>query len=187
VLALERRYHRLRPAYPLSPAGGDLRRHPFSNLSLSNQERSDLDVKKQQLRTTSPRTTSPQVASLAGIYGDDRSRMNQALQEFFKLQEPKETPYRGIVAPRQGQEVFMPILIRTPSNPRPWWAAATRASTFRDGRSLHRVLVLYRMDKEHPMGHREIELAFEIERDNQTRGWSFFRWTWAGLKETYGA
>jgi hypothetical protein len=58
---------------------------------------------------------------------------------------------------------------------------------FQETGTQHRVLVLYRTDREHPMGQREIELAFEMEKDNQTLGWLVFQMDMDELKKTYGA
>ncbi len=51
--------------------------------------------------------------------------------------------------------------------------------------SIHRVLTLYRTDKEHPMGYKGIEIAFEMSRDNQALGWLVFQMNVDLLRKTY--
>ena len=52
-------------------------------------------------------------------------------------------------------------------------------------KSLHKVLTLYRADKEHPMGHKGIEIAFEIDKNNQLLGWLIFQMDMDMMKEVY--
>jgi hypothetical protein len=42
-------------------------------------------------------------------------------------------------------------------------------------KSLYRLLVLYRADKDHPMGRKGIEIAFDVKENERTVGWVVFQ------------
>ena len=45
-----------------------------------------------------------------------------------------------------------------------------------DGKnSTHSILTLYRSDKDHPMGQKSIEIAFEMNKNNHRLGWLIFQ------------
>ena len=48
-----------------------------------------------------------------------------------------------------------------------------------------KTLVLYRADQEYPMGHRAVEVAFEIEKENQPLGWLLFQMNMDTLRKNY--
>ena len=52
--------------------------------------------------------------------------------------------------------------------------------------SLHRVLTVYRADKDHPMGHKGIEVSFEVHKENQLMGWLIFQMDVDLLLQEYG-
>jgi PAS domain S-box-containing protein len=190
LLALERRYRRVRnwliPSLLLAAifAAALFLTYPYLSKGVQT-----VDVKKQQLRNH----LGKDYLALRSLFwqafaGINRSKMNQAMEEFIKLQEPKETPYQGIVLLDRDKKVFYAYSLRNAKESEAVVGSSYAGIDFQDsGKSLHRVLVLYRADKEHPMGHREIELAFEIERDNQTLGWLVFQMDMDRVKETYGA
>ncbi len=53
-------------------------------------------------------------------------------------------------------------------------------------RSVHRILVLYRTDQDHPMGQRAVEVAFELKKDGTLQGWLLFQMDLDCLKDSYG-
>jgi hypothetical protein len=52
--------------------------------------------------------------------------------------------------------------------------------------SLHKVLTVYRTDKNHPMGKKGTEIAFELYIDNIFKGWLVFQMDMDALADTYG-
>jgi methionine-rich copper-binding protein CopC len=50
----------------------------------------------------------------------------------------------------------------------------------------HSVLTLYRADKNHPMGQKSIEIAFEMNKNNHRIGWLIFQLDLHRLKTNYG-
>ena len=51
--------------------------------------------------------------------------------------------------------------------------------------SLHKVLTLYRVDKDHPMGKKSTEITFEISKDNSFLGWVVFQMDMELLEREY--
>ncbi|MEJ2656023.1 MAG: hypothetical protein P8012_02365 [Desulfobacterales bacterium] len=55
-----------------------------------------------------------------------------------------------------------------------------------DENALQRILTLYRMDKDHPMGRKCVEIAFNINKNNRRIGWLIFQMDLHRLKTNYG-
>jgi hypothetical protein len=51
--------------------------------------------------------------------------------------------------------------------------------------SLHKVLTVYRSEKEHPMGKKSTEIAFELYKNNAFIGWLIFQMNMDLLTNTY--
>jgi PAS domain S-box-containing protein len=190
LLTLERRYRRVRnwliPSLILVGvlAASLLAAYPYLSRGVQT-----VDVKKQELRNQIAKDYLLLKSLLMEAFtGRDRSRMNQALEEFFKVQEPKEGPYRGIVLLDRDKKVFHAFSPRNPEKAKSMLGSPYAGIDFQGtDKSQHRLLVLYRADPEHPMGHREIELAFEMEKDYQTLGWLVFQMDMQELMKTHGA
>jgi hypothetical protein len=52
--------------------------------------------------------------------------------------------------------------------------------------SIHRVLILYRVDKDHPMGQKGVEVAFEIKKTGRSLGWLIFQMDMGFVRSEYG-
>ena len=52
--------------------------------------------------------------------------------------------------------------------------------------SPHKVLTLYRADKNYPMGKKGVEIAFELYRGDQMLGWLIFQLDLDFLSRTHG-
>ncbi|MEW6669601.1 MAG: cyclic nucleotide-binding domain-containing protein [Thermodesulfobacteriota bacterium] len=190
LVALERRYRRVRrwliPSLLLAATLGAalLVGYPYLPRGIPT-----LDVKKQQLRNSIAKDYLALRSLLWQAFaGTNRSNMNQATEEFFKLQEPSETPYQGIALLDRDKKVFYAHSLKNAEESEAMVGSSYAGIDFQEtSKSLHRVLVLYRADKEHPMGEREVELAFEIERNNQALGWLVFQMDMDRVKEAYGA
>ena len=48
------------------------------------------------------------------------------------------------------------------------------------------MLTLYRVDKDHPMGHKGIEITFEMNKDDHFLGWLVFQMDMDLLGQEYG-
>ena len=103
----------------------------------------------------------------------DSAATNKLIGEFFYIQEAGETPYEGLVlldenlnvfdyySPKAGAEDISKMI-----------GSSYSGIEFRGSESsLHRVLTLYRADKDHPMGQKGIEVAFEMRKGDLFLGW----------------
>jgi PAS domain S-box-containing protein len=118
----------------------------------------------------------------------DRLKTSQLMKDFFDIQENEESPYLGLVLLDERLVVFDAYSIK---------AGATGSSQMignsysgidfsGDETSLHRVLTLYRTDKDHPMGRKGIEVAFEMSDDDELTGWLIFQMDPELLNDIYG-
>jgi PAS domain S-box-containing protein len=107
-----------------------------------------------------------------GLDQGQRSKTTPILQGFFKLNGETPPPYTGLLlldAQKRVFDAYFPAghvdLSRI--------IGSSYASIEFEGHadSLHRVLTLYRVDLFNPMGHKEVEVAFQLKRENQLLGW----------------
>jgi len=52
-------------------------------------------------------------------------------------------------------------------------------------KSLYRLLILYRADKNNPMGRKGIEIAFELKENERSMGWLLFQMNMDCMKANY--
>jgi len=146
------------------------------------------DVKKQALRNQLAKDYLLLKSLLADYFSaDNRLKTSQLMKEFFDIQDTSTIPYTGLVLLDENKEVFdaYSIIMRTE-------AAKMLGSSYAlmgfqgSERSLHKVLTVYRKDKDHPMGYKSIEIAFEVKKDNQSPGWLIFQLDTDVLGKEYG-
>jgi PAS domain S-box-containing protein len=116
----------------------------------------------------------------------DRMNTTRILKEFFELQITKRCPYNGIVLLDRQRKVFDAFSLR------PGFDAQTVIGTPYTGidfqgseKSLYRLLVLYRADKDNPMGRKGIEIAFDLRGNERTIGWLLFQMDMDCMKTNY--
>jgi PAS domain S-box-containing protein len=106
----------------------------------------------------------------------DQAKTTQVLNEFFDLQVTKRCPYNGVVLLDRQRRVFDAFSIKPGFNAQAMIGAPYTGIDFQGSeKSLYRVLVLYRADKDHPMGRKGIEVAFELKESERTIGWLLFQ------------
>jgi PAS domain S-box-containing protein len=117
----------------------------------------------------------------------DRADTTRILKEFFNLQVTKTCPYNGIVLLDRQKKVFDAFSVRPGFNAQAMIGTSYTGIEFQGSeKSLYRVLVLYRADKEHPMGRKGIEVAFELKENERTVGWLMFQIDVDCLKVNFG-
>jgi len=110
------------------------------------------------------------------VESDNRLEIHQVMENFFTIQKSTALPYTGLILLDRDKTVIDAYSTHPDIN-----TAAMIGSSYGDikfrGRqdSAHRVLSLYRADKEHPMGKAGIEIAFELRRDDMLNGWLLFQ------------
>lgn len=117
----------------------------------------------------------------------DRSKTSQLMRDFLNIQTPNKVPYNGLVLLDKNKIVFDACSINTGMNISPTIESSYKGIDFEDGKnSSHSVLTLYRADKDHPMGQKSIEVAFEVNKNNRRIGWLIFQLDLHRLKADYG-
>jgi PAS domain S-box-containing protein len=106
----------------------------------------------------------------------DRVKTTQVLKEFFNLQVTKHCPYNGIILLDRQRKVFDGFSIKPGFDAQAMIGASYTGIEFKGSeKSLYRVLVLYRADKDNPMGRKGIEIAFELKKNEREIGWLLFQ------------
>jgi PAS domain S-box-containing protein len=115
-----------------------------------------------------------------------RLNMNPAIKNFFRIQKTA-LPYTGLILLDDERTVIDAYSI-APHTDLSGMIGSSYAAIKFEGRdsSLPRVLTLYRPDKEHPMGKKSVEIAFELHQDGRLTGWLIFQMDMERLKNTYG-
>jgi PAS domain S-box-containing protein len=121
------------------------------------------------------------------IQTGSRSHIRKVMENFFAIQKATPLPYTGLILLDRDKNVVEAYTINPDTV-----TVAVSGSSYADikfqGRqdSLHRVLTLYRSDKNHPMGKKGIELAFELRRDDLFQGWLLFQMDVEQLETVHG-
>ena len=117
----------------------------------------------------------------------NRSKTSQLMKDFLNAQKPRKVPYNGLVLLDKNKIVFDAYSINTGTNISPTIQSSYKGIDFEGGKdSAHSVLTLYRADKDHPMGKKSIEIAFEMNKNNRRIGWLIFQLDLHRLKTDYG-
>jgi PAS domain S-box-containing protein len=117
----------------------------------------------------------------------DREKTNQLLRDFFEVQDISAVTYKGLVLLNTQKRVFDAFAINMDEEELEEMIGNSYSGIPFQGpeESAHRVLTLYRVSKEHPMGYRGIEVAFEIKRNGIFLGWLLFQMDTQKLKDVY--
>jgi len=117
----------------------------------------------------------------------NRSKTSQLMKDFLNVQKPDKRPYNGLVLLDKNKIVFDAYSTNTGTNISPKIKSSYKGIDFEDGKdSAHSVLILYRANKDHPMGQKSIEIAFELNKNNRRIGWLIFQLDLRRLKTDYG-
>jgi len=146
------------------------------------------DVKKQELRNQLAKDYFFLRSLLTdGVLAGDRSRTSQLMKDFFDIQDTSTVPYTGLVLLDKDKEVFDACSIIMAANASEMVGSSYALVDFEGSeRSVHKVLTVYRKDRDHPMGYKRIEIAFEVNKDNQSLGWLIFQLDTDVLDNGYG-
>ncbi len=151
----------------------------FKNLPTTN-------VKNQQLRNQLAKDYVLLRSLLAGHFtAGDASETNRLMKEFFDIQEAASVPYTGLVLLGEDKRVFDSYSTLEGQTENMMGNSYAGIEFRGREKSIHRVLSLYRVSKEHPMGSKGIEVAFELRKENRLLGWLVFQMH-VDLLEKYG-
>lgn len=189
VKNLERKYRRVRnwliPSFILLGlmAGAFFFGYPYFSRGYQS-----VDIRKQELRNQMAKDYLLLTSLLAQPFAaGNRSKTGQLMKEFFDIQEKMSTPYNGLLLLDREKKVFSAHSIKSCTDAIKMVGSSYASIEFKGSeRSLHRVLTVYRTDNEHPMGHKGIEVSFELNKDNQFMGWLIFQMDVDLLVQEYG-
>jgi PAS domain S-box-containing protein len=147
-----------------------------------------VDIEKQGLRNALAKDYLFLTSLLVDHFKDgDRVKAGEVMADFFALQETTVMPYSGLVLLDKKKKVFCAYSpARGAEAPEMIGSSYAGIAFEGDERSLHRVLTLYRADKQHPMGHKGIEVAFRVVKDNHFSGWLVFQMDMDMLEKDFG-
>ena len=125
---------------------------------------------------------------LAGPHGGQNTEtINQVMQRFFSIQHTTAIPYAGLVLLDKDRKVVSAYSTKADISAGDMIGSSYAAIDFQGSEdSLHKVLTVYRTEKDHPMGKKGTEIAFELYNDKAFMGWLVFQMDMDALADTYG-
>ncbi len=116
----------------------------------------------------------------------NRDKIHDVLRQFFDVKKDVTTPYTGVVILKNDKRVFDAYSVHPEPGLRAGIGSSYTGINFqRDEASPHRVLTVYREQEGKPMGHKGIEVAFEMLNRNKRLGWLIFQLDAALIKDKY--
>jgi PAS domain S-box-containing protein len=146
-----------------------------------------MDLRKQELRNL----LAKDFLLLKSLLGEplsarNREKTREVMKDFFDVQVTKACPYSGLVLLDREKKVFDSFSIKPGAEAGALIGNSYVSIPFQGSEeSLFRILVLYRADKQHPMGQKGIEIAFEMEKDGRSLGWLVFQMDMKCLEDNY--
>ena len=117
----------------------------------------------------------------------DRLKTNQLMKDFFNRQKTGQLPYWGLVLLDKNKMVFDAYSQNIEAETSTIVDNNYSGIEFQgNDNDLAHTLILYRADKDHPMGKKCIEIAFNLNKDNHRIGWLIFQMDLFRLKTNYG-
>jgi PAS domain S-box-containing protein len=117
----------------------------------------------------------------------DRKKIDGVMGEFFSLQEGTTLPYAGLILLNSEKKVTHARSIDPEIDLTGMIGSSYSGIEFQGKESsLHSVLTVYRTNKDHPMGYKGIEIAFELRRKGRSLGWLVFQMDTELLVREYG-
>ena len=117
----------------------------------------------------------------------NKEAIRQVMQRFFNIQQKTAIPYTGLVLLGTDRKVVCAYSTKADRSAGNMIGSSYAAIEFQGSEdSLHKVLTVYRTEKDHPMGKKRTEIAFELYNNNALMGWLVFQMDMDALADTYG-
>lgn len=117
----------------------------------------------------------------------DRLKTRHVMKNFFNIQKTTVLPYNGLLLIDREKKVINAFSIRADEDVIGMIGSSYAAIKFQGNEdSLHKVLTVYRTDKDHPMGKKGVEIAFELYKDNEFKGWLIFQMDMELVRKIHG-
>ncbi len=185
-----RRYRRFRNwVIPLLLLGGMTAGGVFVGYPYLTQGHLPAATEKQELKNQLAKDYMLLRSLLAEPFASgERGKTRKLMREFFAVQEAEVNPYLGLILLNEERRVFDAYSVQMDEEELADMIGNSYAGIpFRGGKdSIHRILTLYRVSREHPMGYRGIEVAFELKRNGDLLGWLLFQMDTEKLETHYG-
>ncbi|MBW2642479.1 MAG: cyclic nucleotide-binding domain-containing protein, partial [Deltaproteobacteria bacterium] len=156
--------------------------------SVTKSAKHAINFKNQELRKQLNKDYLFLKSTLANHFATgDRSKTHQLMSNFLYIHPVTKTPYSGLVLLDKNKIVFDACSLKEDTTISQILGSSYAGIEFQGGEdSIHKVLSLYRADKDHPMGQKGVEVAFEIKRADRLLGWLIFQMDLDRLENTYG-
>ena len=115
----------------------------------------------------------------------NRLKTSTIMKNFFNFQKKTALIYTGLVL-LDKKRIVMDAYSMLPQADNSTMIGSSYAAIEFKGHetSLHKVLILYRPDKNHPMGKKGVEIAFELQQNDEFIGWLIFQMDMDQLKKS---
>jgi hypothetical protein len=150
--------------------------------------RPSADLRQQELRNHLAKDYFMLKSLLAGYLGtENKKAISEVMKKFFDIQQKTAIPYTGLLLLDRDRKVVNAYSTRADMHVSEMIGSSYAAIEFRGNEdSLHKVLTVYRTAKDHPLGKKGIEIAFELNKDNVFMGWLVFQMDMDWLAKTDG-
>lgn len=113
-------------------------------------------------------------------------KTDNVIKKYLSIQDNVRIPYSGVLILDKTKSVFSGASAEKEKDISRIIGSNYSGIDFQgEGTSVLRVLELYRTDEEHPMGHKQIELAFEWHANEHFLGWIVFQMDMDVIKKDY--
>jgi PAS domain S-box-containing protein len=148
--------------------------------------RSSADLRQQELRNHLAKDYFMLKSLLAAHLGTENTEaIGEVMKEFFDIQQTTIIPYNGLLLLDKDRKVVCAYSTRPDLLASEMIGSSYAAIEFQGSEdSLHKVLTVYRTAKDHPMGKKGIEIAFELNQNNGFTGWLLFQMDMDWLAKT---
>lgn len=189
VKTLEKRYRRVRYWFiPSLILVGLLAAALFYGYPYFSKGQQSMDIKKRELRNRLAKDYILLKSLLVDFFvPNNRSKTDQLLKDFFDIQESTTISYTGLALLDKEKRVLNAYSIKADTDSMEMVGSSYAGIEFKGSeKSLHKILIVYRADKDNPMGRKGIEIAFEMNKDNPFLGWLIFQMNMDLLEKVYG-
>ena len=148
--------------------------------------RSSAGVRQQELRNHLAKDYFMLKSLLAEHLGTENTEaIGEVMKGFFDIQQTSIIPYNGLLLLDKDRKVVCAYSTRPDLHASEMIGSSYAAIEFQGSEdSLHKVLTVYRTAKDHPMGKKGIEIAFELNQNNVFTGWLLFQMDMDWLAKT---
>ena len=124
---------------------------------------------------------------LDNVEHGETSKNKRLLKGFLKVQGAEECPYVGLILLDKNKKIIDAFSIRDDADTAKLIGRSYAHINFQgDAETAHKVLTLYRKDKDKPGSYKSIEVAFELDKGGRSIGWLIFQMNMDLLGKAYG-